>query len=213
MIARSWPVITEKALFSFGKTIVNSMCTLYGDTMVGAMGVSNNLGGITTNPQNGYQEGAASVISQNLGAKKYKRVLEAFHAVLIINMILGAVISSLELWQLDALAGLFDSGSIEFHNMIMTVYRFEALGAVPLGINASVMALLYGLGETKLTLVINLARVFVFRIPVFWFLQNFTSFKEASVGIVMMVSNISVAVLSSCIAVYVIREFKKKYGI
>ena len=50
MLVRSWPVITEKALFSFGKTIVNSMCTLYGDTMVGAMGVSNNLGGITTNP-------------------------------------------------------------------------------------------------------------------------------------------------------------------
>ncbi|MCR4950016.1 MAG: hypothetical protein K6A40_01700 [Solobacterium sp.] len=211
MIARSWPVITEKALFSFGKTIVNSMCTLYGDTMVGAMGVSNNLGGITTNPQNGYQEGAASIISQNLGAKKYKRVLEAFYAVLIVNMILGAVISSLELWQLDALASLFDSGSIEFHNMIMTVYRFEALGAVPLGINASVMALLYGLGKTKLTLVINLARVFVFRIPVFWFLQNCTNFGEASVGIVMMVSNISVAVLSSCIAAFVIHEFKITY--
>ncbi|MBR2844591.1 MAG: hypothetical protein IKF00_05205 [Solobacterium sp.] len=72
MLARSWPVITEKALFSFSKTIVNSMCTLYGDTMVGAMGVSNNLGGITTNPQNGFQEGAASIISQNLGARRYR---------------------------------------------------------------------------------------------------------------------------------------------
>ncbi len=211
MLERSWPVITEKALFSFGKTIVNSMCTLYGDTMVGAMGVSNNLGGITTNPQNGYQEGAASIISQNLGAKKYDRVLQAFRSVLIINIILGAVISSLELWQLDALASLFDSGSVEFHNTIMTVYRYEALGAVPLGINASVMALLYGLGETKLTLVINLARVFLFRIPVFWFLQNCTNFGEASVGIVMMVSNISVAVLSSVIAWIVIHQFKNRF--
>ena len=40
--------------------------------MVGAMGVSNNLGGITTNPQNGFQEGAASIISQNLGARRYR---------------------------------------------------------------------------------------------------------------------------------------------
>ncbi len=213
MIERSWPVITEKALFSFGKTIVNSMCTLYGDTMVGAMGVSNNLGGITTNPQNGYQEGAASIISQNLGAGRYRRVLEAFRAVLIIDVILGAVISALELWQLDALAGLFDSGSIEFHRMIMTVYRYEALGAVPLGINAAVMALLYGLGRTKLTLIINLARVFIFRIPVFWFLQNCTNFGEASVGIVMMVSNVSVAVLASAVAWRVIRQYKKTYGL
>ncbi|MBQ1505867.1 MAG: hypothetical protein IIZ48_03760, partial [Erysipelotrichales bacterium] len=163
------------------------------------------------NPQNGYQEGAAAVISQNMGAKKYKRVLDAFFAVLTVNIILGAVISSVELWQLDFLAGLFDSGSAEFHEMIKLVYRFEALGAVPLGINSSVLALLYGLGKTKTTLGINLARVFVFRIPVFWFLQNYTNFGQASVGIVMMVSNVSVAVLSFIVAAVVIHRFKKEY--
>ena len=211
MIERSVPVIAEKALFAFGKTIVNSMCTVYSDLMVGAMGISNNLGGITTNPQNGYQEGAAAIISQNLGAAKYKRVLEAFFCVLAVNISVGALISSIELWQLDFLAGLFDSGSSEFHQMIKLVYQYEALGAVPLGINASVMALLYGLGKTKLTLVLNFARVFVFRIPVFWFLQNYTDLGEASVGIVMMVSNISVAVVSASVSVFVVHKFKKTY--
>ena len=211
MIERSVPVIAEKALFAFGKTIVNSMCTVYGDLMVGAMGISNNLGGITTNPQNGYQEGAAAVISQNLGAAKYKRVLEAFFCVLAVNISVGALISSIELWQLDFLAGLFDSGSSEFHQMIKLVYQYEALGAVPLGINASVMALLYGLGKTKLTLMLNFARVFVFRIPVFWFLQNYTDLGEASVGIVMMVSNISVAVVSAGVSAFVVLKFKKTY--
>ena len=211
MINRSVPVIAEKALFAFGKTIVNSMCTVYSDLMVGAMGISNNLGGITTNPQNGYQEGAAAIISQNLGASKYKRVLEAFYSVLAVNIVLGAVISGLELWQLDFLAGLFDSGSSEFHQMIKLVYRYEALGAIPLGINASVMALLYGLGKTKLTLALNFARVFVFRIPVFWFLQNYTNLGEASVGIVMMVSNVSVAVVSASVSAFLVHRFKKNY--
>ena len=68
MLAQSAPVIVEKALFAFGKTVVNSMSTVYGANMVGALGVSNNLGGITTNPQNGYQEGSSAVISQNFGA-------------------------------------------------------------------------------------------------------------------------------------------------
>lgn len=208
VIKRSVPVIAEKALFAFGKTIVNSMCTAYGDLMVGAMGVSNNLGGITTNPQNGFQAGAASIISQNLGAGKRRRVLQAFFSVLVINMLLGALISGIELWQLDALAGLFDSGDPVFHGMIKTVYRYEALGAVPLGINAAVMALLYGLGKTNLTLLLNVMRVFVFRIPVFYFLQHYTSFGEASVGIVMMVSNISVAVMAVLVAIFVIRGFR-----
>ena len=211
MIRQSIPVIVEKALFAFGKTIVNSMCTVYGALMVGAMGVSNNLGGITTNPQNGYQQGSSAIISQNYGAGRYRRVLEAFYATAAVNMCLGALISGLELWQLRFLSGLFDGGSEEFRRMISLVYRFEALGAVPLGLNAAVMALLYGLGKTQLTLVLNFSRVFVFRIPVFWFLQHCTNLGEASVGIVMMVSNISVAVAAAVAAAVVIRRFKRDH--
>lgn len=213
MISRSLPVIAEKALFAFGKTIVNSMCTVYGDLMVGAMGVSNNLGGFATMPQNGYQEGAAAIISQNLGAKKHKRVIQAFWSTLLINIAVGGIITALILWQLDFMAGLFDSGSPEFHQMIKLTYRYEAFGAVPLGINAAVLALLYGLGKTKLTLVINFSRVFAFRIPVFWYLQHYTNNGQASVGIVMMISNICVTVMSSVIAFIVLRQFRKDYGI
>ena len=211
MITQSIPVITEKVLFAFGKTVVNSMSTVYGATMVGALGVANNLGGITTNPQNGYQEGASAIISQNFGAGKYRRVLDAFYATVLVNVILGAVISGLELWQLDLLAKLFDSGSAAFHEQIVLCYRYEALGAVPLGVNAAVLALLYGLGKTKLTLLLNFARVFIFRIPVFWVLQNWTNVGEASVGMVMLVSNFSSGVLAAIISVFVIRSFKRQY--
>ena len=213
MISKSLPVIAEKALFAFGKTIVNSMCTVYGALMVGAMGVSNNLGGITTNPQNGYQQGSAAIISQNYGAGRFRRVLEAFYVTAAVNMAVGAVISGLELWQLRFLSSLFDGGSEEFRRMIALVYRYEALGAVPLGLNAAVMALLYGLGKTRLTLALNFSRVFVFRIPVFWFLQHCTQIGEASVGIVMMVSNISVAVAAAIAAVVVIRRFKQAHSL
>ena len=213
MVRQSVPVIAEKALFAFGKTIVNSMCTVYGALMVGAMGVSNNLGAITTNPQNGYQQGSSAIISQNYGAGRFRRVLDAFYATAVISMLLGALISGLELWQLHFLSGLFDGGSEDFRGMIALVYRYEALGAVPLGLNAAVMALLYGLGQTKLTLVLNFARVFVFRIPVFWFLQHCTSLCEASVGIVMMVSNISVTLAAGVTAFVVIRRFKREHAI
>ncbi len=211
MVTQSLPVIAEKALFAFGKTIVNSMCTVYGAVMVGAMGVSNNLGGVTTNPQNGFQQGASAIISQNFGAGKYSRVLRAFYVTIAVNVLMSAVITGIEILNLDLLASLFDSGSSEFHRMITMVYRFEAYGAIPLGINAAVLALLYGLGKTKLTLVLNFSRVFLFRIPVFWFLQNFTDLGEASVGIVMMVSNISVTVMAVSVAAVVIARFRKEY--
>ena len=211
MIKTSIPIIMEKMLFASGKTVVNSMCNVYGPLMVGAMGVSNNLGGITTNPQNGFQDGTSAIISQNFGAKNYKRVLSAFYSTVLVNVIMSTFICGVTVLNLNFFSHLFDGGDPEFQKLIISVYKFEAVGGVPLGVFAAVMAMLYGLGKTRLTMVLNVSRIFVFRIPVFWFLQHFTSYGEKSVGIVMMVSNVSVAVMAIVTALIVIPRYKKQY--
>ena len=211
MIKTSIPIIMEKMLFASGKTVVNSMRNVYGPLMVGAMGVSNNLGGITTNPQNGFQDGTSAIISQNFGAKNYKRVLSAFYSTVLVNVIMSTFICGITVLNLNFFSHLFDGGDPEFQKLIISVYKFEAVGGVPLGVFAAVMAMLYGLGKTRLTMVLNVSRIFVFRIPVFWFLQHFTSYGEKSVGIVMMVSNVSVAVMAIVTALIVIPRYKKQY--
>ena len=119
------------------------MCTIYSPLTVGALGISNNLGGITTNPQNGFQEGGSAIISQRLGAGLPKRALEAFRCILIINF----------------------------------------------------------------------SRVFIFRVPVLWGLQQFTDLGDISAGIVMAVSNIATGVLAVIVGWITIRQIKKQYGI
>ena len=152
-----------------------------------------------------------TILDTMMASRRYGRVIKAFVSVLSVNMILGAVISGLELWQLDWLARFFDSGNADFHREIVGVYRYEALGAVPLGVNAAVLALLFGLGKTKLTLLLNFARLFLFRIPVFWFLQNYTTLGPASVGAVMLVSNFASGILAAVVGVIVILQFRKRY--
>lgn len=210
MINQSVPVMVEKMAFAFGKTVVNAMSVVYGALTVGALGVSNNIGGITTSPQNGYQEGGAAIISQNIGAGKTERAIAVFKRVLIINMILGAAFVFVTVRYLDFIAGCFDGGDMYFHELIKKVYSYEILGVLTLGINASVMSLLYGLGKTKLTLAINFSRVFVFRIPVLWGLQQFTSLGAESVGIVMLVSNVSVGVVAAAVGAVVIRNLRRE---
>lgn len=210
MILLSVPVIIEKMAFSFGKVIVNSMSTIYSPLTVGAMGISNNLGGITTNPQNGFQEGGSAIISQSLGAGQPKRALEAFRCILIICVALGALLMSLTLFFLPQISRLFSGNDPEFQEMICTIYRMEAMGAIPLGINAAVMALLYGFGKTKITLFINFSRVFLFRVPVLWALQTFTDLGDVSVGIVMAVSNISTGLLAALIGFLTVRQIKRE---
>ena len=211
MYLLSIPVVAEKIFFSLGKTLINSMSTVYGALMVGALGVSNTLGGITTSPQNGFQDGSSAIISQNFGAGKYRRVISAFYNTAFVNTAMGFIICISTLLGLDFLSNIFAGGDIHFAKMIREVYRYEAIGSLFLGINAAVMSLLYGLGKTKITMLLNVSRVFVFRIPVLYFLQNFTNFKDASIGVVMMVSNVSITVMSVIVICFVIRNYKNKY--
>lgn len=210
MIVLSIPVMTEKIAFALGKVVINSMSVVYGALTVGALGISNNIGGITTTPQNGVQEGGAAIISQNLGGGKPERALSAFWWMLAVNIGIGIVFMSVTLLFLEQISRFFAGNETEFAEMIKEIYRFEALGAIPLGINAAVQGLLYGFGKTKITLFINFCRVFVFRIPVLWALQRFTSLGNVSAGIVMGVSNISIGILSLGIGIYEIHKIRRQ---
>lgn len=210
MLTLSFPVILEKAAFAMGKVIVNSMCTVYGSKTVGALGISNNIGGITTMPQNGFQEGASAVISQNRGAKKFNRTIQAFWAVLICNLILGVVLMSVSLICLEQISHFFAGQDTDFQEMIKMIYRYEAWGAIPLGINASVLALMYGYGRTRVTLFMNFCRIFLFRVPVLIFLQKFTSYGTESAGIVMGVSNILSGILAVILGTVTLHSIKKR---
>lgn len=218
MMKISFPVIVEKVAFSFGKTVVNSMSKNYGSTTVGALGISNNINGMVSGVQNGFQDGGSSIISQNLGAGNTKRALGTFWRLMAINAAIGAVGFVIMNVFLGPITWLFANSAEgfneEFQQLIMHVFRYEAIGGcIPLGINCACMALLFGFGKTKLTLFCNFSRVFVFRIPILWALQNFTTIGSESVGIVMAASNTLTAMLSFIVAMLVIRNVKKKENV
>lgn len=212
MVWLSIPVVAEKAAFSFGKVVVNSMSTVYGELTVGALGISNHLGGLTTNPQNGFQEGGVTVISQNVGAGNFERALDAFKRLLVINGLFGLAGCSLTLAFLPALSALFSAGNPSFQIMIRHVYQYEAWGAPALGLCSAALALLYGFGYTRITLCINFCRVFLFRIPVLWGLQNFTALGSESVGVVMLVSNLLVSLMALALSAAAIRQICLTHG-
>ncbi len=209
----SYPVTAEKVLFAGGKVIVNSMSDAYGDLTVGALGVSNNIGGLTTGLHLGMTAGASSLISQNRGAGKYRRTLQMFWCLAAMNVAIGLAGLLLVSQTLPWLAEVFASSKEEFDpvfcEMIVSIHQWEMLGYITLGFNSAVLALLLGYGYTKLTLLLNVARVFVFRVPVLWALQSFTSLDSEAVGITMMVSNICAGLSALVVVIPIILKIRK----
>jgi Na+-driven multidrug efflux pump len=100
----------------------------------------------------------------------------------------------------------FDAG---FRDMIVDIHRWEMLGYITLGINSATLALLLGYGYTKLTMILNVSRVFVFRVPVLWFLQEFTKMDTEAVGVTMMVSNVCTGLLAIVFAIPVVSHIRR----
>ena len=210
----AYPVSAEKMLFAAGKVVVNSMSGMYGALTVGALGISNNIGGLTTSWHMGFTDGAAPLISQNRGAGHYRRTLQLYFWLLGIDVAIGIIGLGLVSSVLPWLAGVFAQSESNFdagfRDMIVDIHRWEMLGYITLGINSATLALLLGYGYTKLTLLLNVARVFVYRVPVLWVFQHFTTLGAEAVGLTMMISNVCTGLTAAVIAVPVVLRIRKK---
>lgn len=209
----SYPVSAEKVLFAAGKVIVNSMAGIYGALTVGALGISNNIGGLTTSWHVGFSDGGAPLISQNRGAGNHKRNLRIYACLLAVNIAIGVIglvgVSSCLPWIARIFAQSKNNFDQSFCDMIVDIHRWEMLGYITLGINSATIALLLGYGYTKLTMLLNVARVFVFRIPILWVLQNFTTLGAEATGVTMMVSNVCTGLAAIVVAIPIVHKVRR----
>lgn len=210
IVKLSTPIFLEKFAFGFGKSFVNSLSINYGTTAVGALGVSNKMGGLSVSVPMAVQDAESSIVSQNIGNHNIDRAIETYKKTLIINSIIGIISTILMFTFMDFFAGIFSNGDIEFANEIKNVFKYEGWATLTLAINASCMGLFYGFGYTKLTLFINIMRIFVFRIPVVMFFVNFTNLGVSALGIAMFVSNFLVAGVALITSVYVIKDIRRQ---
>jgi len=213
MISISIPIMIERSAFHVGKTVMNSMVISFGPLFVGAAGISNLICAVAVGQQMGFQDASISVKAQNLGAKKFERVVEAFKAIMLINCIQATIFFIPMFLFARFTTHLFALEDPIFHEILYTVHRLDVWSVLVLGAYAAVTSLLLGLGYTKLTLILNFCRIFLFRIPVLWFLMNFTNMGGEAVGFVFMFSNVAVTFLSLIMSIFVLKKFCKTHNI
>ena len=214
IIGIAYPVTVEDAAFSLGKTVVNSMASVYGAEIIGALGISNNVCGIATNLENGYSDSSSAIVSQNIGAGKYIRAVDAYRANIVITFIVS-LISVAVLWIFqNPLISIFATSrtgiDMEFMSTIKGIFIYDLLGCLALSLNGAGMDFLLGMGKTKITLVLNFCRIFLLRIPVLYILQRIISDGDTVLGVMMMISNCSIALLTTAVCIREAGKLREK---
>lgn len=206
------PVFLEKFAFALGKALVNSLSASVGTTAVGALGVSDRICGLSTNPITGFQEAESSLISNNIGNQNYERAIRFFYRTLILTISYVLVLFFITGAFREFIIHAFAKEDANFAIEINKIYTFERWDTILMAINTAVMGLLYGFGKTRITMIINIVRLFVFRIPpllIFLKVPFFSHLGIYSVGISMLISNGMSGIVAGIVAIFFIRKVKK----
>ena len=153
-------------------------------------------------------------MSQNIGAGKYIRAVDAYRANIVITFIVS-LISVAVLWIFqNPLISIFATSrtgiDMEFMSTIKGIFIYDLLGCLALSLNGAGMDFLLGMGKTKITLVLNFCRIFLLRIPVLYILQRIISDGDTVLGVMMMISNCSIALLTTAVCIREAGKLREK---
>lgn len=205
----SIPVFLGKFVFSMGKVIVNRLAIGYGPEAPGALGVSNQISGSVTNVSSCTEDSESSIESYNLSAKQYSRMIQVFWCTLAVNLTISVIGFIILTVFKSPISMYFADGSPAKAELIEKIFSFERIGIVALGVNSAVNGLIYGIGYTKLSMIVNLSRLFVFRIPSMLVMINvFPQLGAESLGIAMLISNVGIGLMSVVIGTVCLLKIK-----
>ncbi len=196
ILAISIPVFTGKFLFSFGKVLVNSMAAIYGPLAVAAFGIAMKLGGAPGSISLVFEESETSIVSQNLGNKRLDRAWKTFvvsHLYAIVIAVIGLVLIN---HYMDQLLPLFTRNTDQvFIDMVKDIYFWEKFSTLTSTSIAIITGLFIGFKYSKIALILNISRLFVFRLPLLWILQRL-EVGYVALGYVMFWSNLATMILA-----------------
>lgn len=213
IIKLSFPIFAGRFLFSFGKVYVNSTATsVYGKTVVGALGISNTIAGLLSNMINSFEDATSTIISQNYGAKNGKRIQKTYFINMIYILIMS-IIGTIVLFTLRYPIALFFAGSDnkEYQQIIVDIFSWECMDIVFMGLNGVGMAVFYGFGKTRVTMALSMSTLFLFRIPTLLILMYVIKMNYVACGVAMFISNFITGVLSLILSlIFIIKLPKNK---
>ena len=176
---------------AIGFTVLNGFIQSYGTTTLAAFSMGNRLSDIFNQGAIGIGMALTSITGQNIGAGKKERSKDIFKRANIIITFFSLVSAIIILLFKDQLLSIFikDRGEIELWRQASEYMYFSAIITFFMGYFSAINGFFQGVGKTKLTMYLSLARLWVLRLPLIMILKSLTNLGSTGIWISMLVSN------------------------
>lgn len=165
------PAILIQSIMSVMTVLMNAILIPFGTLVVSVFGIYFKLSQFVFMAVNGANNALIPIVSFNYGSHQYDRIKESVHFTLVLTvgiMVLGTIVA----WAIpDVLLANFDA-SQDMLDIGVVAIRHIGLCFLPAGINVILCAALQALNQSKISLMITIARQLVILIPLSYLLMK-----------------------------------------
>lgn len=176
---------------AIGFTVLNGFIQSYGTTTLAAFSMGNRLSDIFNQGTIGIGMALTSITGQNIGAGKKERSKDIFKRANVIITFFSLASAIIILLFKDQLLTIFikDRSDFELWRQASEYMYFSAIITFFMGYFSAINGFFQGVGKTKLTMYLSLARLWGLRLPLIMLLKSLTNLGSTGIWISMLVSN------------------------
>lgn len=184
------PTAIGGSTMQFGFLLMTRNVLKYGTQAMAAYGIGNKINSLITLPTNGIGSAVATIVGQNVGAEQYDRAEKGYHLSMRISVVFlfvgGMILSRAPIST--AIVKIFSEDS-EVISMAADFLSIMAFWCFANGVYNSSMGLFQGSGHTEVTMVIDAARLWIFRFATLYICGSWLHMGVRSVWYSVVVSN------------------------
>ena len=154
----------QSSLFSISNVIIQSSVNSFGSTVIAGSSASSSIESFVYTAQNSFSQAAINFVGQNIGARKYDRVIKIFWRCLLLCTVFSLFFGGLTFFFPKPLLGIYITDSVEaisYGVIRMQIFGFTYFIA---GLMDITTGTLRGMGKSVLPMIVSILGVCGFRI-------------------------------------------------
>ncbi|PIE78373.1 MAG: hypothetical protein CSA15_08160 [Candidatus Delongbacteria bacterium] len=164
ILSISVPGSLSQSMTSFGFLLLQGFVNYYGTAVISVYSIGSRMTGFYMMPAMGIANALSSIIGQNLGANKIERAEESVKKALILVVLIMFIGGSFKFIFGAEITKFFIDDS-EIIIMGIRMFKVTALASFIFGFMFVFTGVFNGAGYTKESMYFNIARLWIFRIP------------------------------------------------
>lgn len=190
MLKIGLPTALGGSAMQLGFLLMSRNVYVYGTQAMAAYGIGNKVNGLITLPSNGIGSATATIVGQNLGARKQDRAEKSYFlsmGIAVAFLFVGGMILSRDSIS-TAIVSIF-SDDAEVIAMAADFLSIMAFWCFTNGVYNASTGLFNGSGHTEVTMSVEAARLWIFRFATLWICGTLLHMGVRSVWYSVVVSN------------------------